>query len=592
MEKCRILAIMPYKSLNNVVYEVANSYDSLIELEIYDGDLSAGAKIAYRMRNAGFDVILSRGGTAEKIKDRVNIPVIDIGYSGYDLIRAIVMGQNLLHSPTFLISKKMEEGMKSICQSMGIDLPIISIESDLLPEFYTDHLMRLQEQGTDLVCYSNVINESAKLLGIHSILMTSGIESVRTAVHTALQIFEVLQQERERQAILKQILSFGKEIICLFEGNQIIYTNLNNPNDVNEVLGQLDAYTMFGEDFFTSGTELSIGGTKRILTAAKIDTAGKYLLFRLKNPSIQVIHDTITQIESRPSSESSLLSMISKDQALKLRTIAKHCYQNSLPLHLVGPAGTCKHRIAFELFNLFSDPSSIFYSVNCKKIDTASIREFYEKLVPEIGISHTIYLDGVEFLDEDCQGEILSLLCNRESLHLQFISSAEVNLWQSVKRGSFSKKLHTLLTQYLEIIPPLKGQESTIESLVLSNIAQINAQTRGQIIGINQNALEYLKKYDWPMNIFQLERVIKTVAATTTHGKITLFDVTQVLEDEKRYQDITTNSPINLHGTLDEIRARIVSAVLAEEEMNQSRAAKRLGISRSTMWKILKTYNN
>lgn len=45
---------------------------------------------------------------------------------------------------------------------------------------------------------------------------------------------------------------------------------------------------------------------------------------------------------------------------------------------------------------------------------------------------------------------------------------------------------------------------------------------------------------------------------------------------------------LDLHKTLDEIERDIIQQILAEEGMNQSAAAKRLGISRSTLWRKLK----
>ncbi len=91
------------------------------------------------------------------------------------------------------------------------------------------------------------------------------------------------------------------------------------------------------------------------------------------------------------------------------------------------------------------------------------------------------------------------------------------------------------------------------------------------------------------MNIFQLERVVRGMAARIQGNRISLSDVNRVLEDEEKYRETNLSSSIRLEGTLEEIRARVVSAVLEEEGMNQSKASKRLGISRSTMWKILKT---
>ena len=51
----------------------------------------------------------------------------------------------------------------------------------------------------------------------------------------------------------------------------------------------------------------------------------------------------------------------------------------------------------------------------------------------------------------------------------------------------------------------------------------------------------------------------------------------------------SSDHPVSLKGTLAEIEARIISSVLEEEHMNQSAAAKRLGIGRTTLWRKLNT---
>jgi propionate catabolism operon transcriptional regulator len=69
---------------------------------------------------------------------------------------------------------------------------------------------------------------------------------------------------------------------------------------------------------------------------------------------------------------------------------------------------------------------------------------------------------------------------------------------------------------------------------------------------------------------------------------ITVEDVTSILSQADFKPKAHYDTPsIDLSKTLDEISVEVINLVLAEEKNNQSRAAKRLGISRSTLWKKL-----
>lgn len=59
-------------------------------------------------------------------------------------------------------------------------------------------------------------------------------------------------------------------------------------------------------------------------------------------------------------------------------------------------------------------------------------------------------------------------------------------------------------------------------------------------------------------------------------------------EEQKQYYSPSDNASFDLSGTLDEITRRIVLSVYQEENQNQSRTAARLGISRTTLWRMLK----
>ena len=82
----------------------------------------------------------------------------------------------------------------------------------------------------------------------------------------------------------------------------------------------------------------------------------------------------------------------------------------------------------------------------------------------------------------------------------------------------------------------------------------------------------------------QLEKVLRQMIAASSGFYITAAEVAAVLQNEMR--KVSALPPaVDLSGTLEDIERRVIEQVLREENMNQSAAAKRLGIGRSTLWR-------
>ena len=85
MQKTKILAVAPYEGMADILTDIAQSRDD-IALTVQTGDLFTGRDIAMQLAHKNYDVIISRGGTAELIQSAVELPVIDISISVYDIL--------------------------------------------------------------------------------------------------------------------------------------------------------------------------------------------------------------------------------------------------------------------------------------------------------------------------------------------------------------------------------------------------------------------------------------------------------------------------------------------------------------------------
>jgi len=138
-------------------------------------------------------------------------------------------------------------------------------------------------------------------------------------------------------------------------------------------------------------------------------------------------------------------------------------------------------------------------------------------------------------------------------------------------------------------LPPLRDRLDELPSLSSLYINALNAALGKTVIGFSPDALQLLRGFDWCYNLDQLHRVLRELVLLTDSPYISVNDTESVLRTEAQDASVSyKNDRINLSGTLNSITRDIVMRVLQEENMNQSHAAQRLGISRSTLWRMMK----
>ncbi|BBP92213.1 hypothetical protein BsIDN1_58310 [Bacillus safensis] len=91
----KVLGVAPYKGLGDVLIDLAKEEENMT-FQLVVGDLRSGVALAEQAEAQGMDIIMSRGGTAALIQKHVNIPVVDIPVSGYDLLRALTLIKKII----------------------------------------------------------------------------------------------------------------------------------------------------------------------------------------------------------------------------------------------------------------------------------------------------------------------------------------------------------------------------------------------------------------------------------------------------------------------------------------------------------------
>lgn len=217
----------------------------------------------------------------------------------------------------------------------------------------------------------------------------------------------------------------------------------------------------------------------------------------------------------------------------------------------------------------------------------------------------TVFLDEVGELPQRLQPKLLQALETQEilsvgsvkprAIDVRFISATNRNLAQDMARGDFRADLYYRLAGFTALIPPLRERSEDILPLVREFLRRAT-EHRATAPLLTQAAEAALLRHPWPGNARELKNVIERAAVLCEHDLIdvehlNLQDVPQPRADER-----STQAPPPLGARVSELdakeleeRERILQA-LTDCAGNQSKAAERLGISRSTLINRLDAY--
>ena len=140
-------------------------------------------------------------------------------------------------------------------------------------------------------------------------------------------------------------------------------------------------------------------------------------------------------------------------------------------------------------------------------------------------------------------------------------------------------------------LQPLRKRKDRIPAQLNSALSYLNASRPYPVLGAEPEAVRLLQAFHWPHNDTQFQRVVENLASSAER-LITAENVHQALQKEQygtAYTSYEEDSfePLDLNQTLDAISQGVARRVLMETGGNQSAAARRLGISRTTLRKLV-----
>ncbi|MEW4411984.1 PrpR N-terminal domain-containing protein [Clostridium sp. AN503] len=585
----RILGIAPYEGMRTVMERAAQAYPD-VQLDVYIGDLLEGAAVVQRMPPNSYDCIISRGGTAMLIRQVTDLPVVDIHLSVYDVLSAMKLAENYSDLYAIVGFPSITEPAHTLCDLLGYHLDILTVHSaDEVPQI----LERLEQDGYRMVVCDMVTHTAARQMGLDAFLITSGVESLHTAIDQAVNISQWFQRLRQENLFLRSITQDQNgRVVVLEHDGAVFYSSPTKPAE-----GLLKALRERLREVPSAGS-LKFYHTERdqlyrITAQTLLMDDERYSLFYCVPSRISLHSQWGRGLRSMNRGECEYLfmtSFYSISGAMgtldsEIRTLAAV----RQPVMIRGEAGTGKEQIARYLYLHSPLANKPFVLVNCELMTEKS----WDFLLghdnsPLNATGNTVYFQNFESLPETRGPELLAAiletgLARRVRLLFSFVCRDGEPVPDMMRR--FSTRLGCLTLN----LPSLRSRSDEIPSLASLYLSNLKIELGKQISGFEPRAIEMLRQYDWPNNYTQFKHVLRTLATLTASTYIRSNAVAELLAKERslRLSPVPAAASLDIECTLEEIIGGVVQQAVAAHNGNRAAAARQLGISRTTLWRYL-----
>jgi len=213
-----------------------------------------------------------------------------------------------------------------------------------------------------------------------------------------------------------------------------------------------------------------------------------------------------------------------------------------------------------------------------------------------------VFLDEIGELSPFIQVKLLRVLQEREiervgesrrrNIDIRVIAATNRDLYQLVRTGEFRQDLYYRLKVFPIDVPPLRHRKEDIPLLASHFIARQNKKTDKQIQGLSQTALRLFMDHAWPGNVRELENAIEHAFVLCDEKEIDIFDLPVELRKAK-YQPVSTArtcEPYHRPGHGRHLTKEDLESLLVECNWNKAEVARRVGLSRTAIWKYMKKW--
>ncbi len=306
--------------------------------------------------------------------------------------------------------------------------------------------------------------------------------------------------------------------------------------------------------------------------------------------------------------------MVGDSRMQRLYDLAQSAAAGTISILIVGETGVGKEVMAHAIHDLSPRAKAPFVCVNCASLaDNLLESELFghekgaftgasdtKAGLLETAPGGTVFLDEVGELPLSLQPKLLRVIetkrltrigsLKERPIDVRFVAATNRELELDVAAGRFRRDLYYRLNGVTVGIPPLRERRAEIEPLAQSFVAALCAQMeRTSVPRLSARARELLESHAWPGNIRELRNVIERALLLCRTDEIGPEHLPAESMTMRAATPTPTGAPLAEVGANEDEKTRVLR-VLNECAGNQSRAARLLGLARSTLVARLDAY--
>ena len=627
----RIAFIAPDKRLFYQGQKIIRELGLQDTVDLYLARLNRGITLAKELEREAVDVIVCRGGTAQLIiESGVRIPVVEIAITGQDLAQVFHEAKKATGESrpkvAVLAYKNMIYDIEVLSRILDIELTIYPlVEADDIPA----QIAAVAKTDTKIVVGGSKTILLAEKAGLIGLPISSGDFTVRNAFLEAKKIVMGRHIEKEHAQEFKTLVDHSTEGIISINAEQVI--KVFNPTaerllhrPAKDVLGrtitstlpfiQVDACLKDGLE--TVGQVLQMESTWISFNIAPIRVderiAGAIITFqdvtRIQEMEAKIRNEILARRMVAKHRFTDILGI--SPQIIEAKRIAQEIASADATVLIYGETGTGKEFFAQSIHNASPRSNGPFVAVNCAALPpslleselfgyvegafTGATKKGKQGLF-EMAHRGTIFLDEISEMDKYGQNRLLRVLQEKQVMRLgddkyipvdiRIIAATNKNLLQLVKDGQFRQDLFYRLKVLTIKIPPLRKRTDDIQELSNHFLERFNLRHHKHL-EFSEAALNTLNNYLWPGNVRELMYFIERLVVVCNEKKITAAMVKHYWEDS----EFTDAADAEISAVTPETEAERIMQTLGECNSNISRAAAKLGMDRTTLYRKLKAY--
>jgi DNA-binding NtrC family response regulator len=303
-----------------------------------------------------------------------------------------------------------------------------------------------------------------------------------------------------------------------------------------------------------------------------------------------------------------------------LRRLIDKASRNRLPVLLLGESGTGKEVAARAIYN--ADPRGQFVPIDCGSlVGTLMESELFghvrgafsgaaesKKGLVEMADGGMAFFDEIGDMPMEMQVKLLRVVQEREfravgstqwrKVDLRIVAATHRDLKAEVAAGRFRQDLYYRLNVFTIHLPPLRSRKEDIPLLVDHFLGGYGFHPSREI-------LDVLHSYDWPGNVRELQHCVERMAAMQSEGALQMADLPSALQYHQASSGLESLSdavawdrdlpPVALSPrspviSLPDSEKQTIGNALAATRGERAKAARLLGIGRTTLYRKMKEY--